>query len=92
MNVFSDNTWKTVCLRGGAEWHREILRDMEDEVRDKGFDKALVEPAGGALVRYKNRNEFVLYGFSDDYGECDKQLAGSLLQEYYPALKIWIRS
>jgi D-3-phosphoglycerate dehydrogenase len=42
---------KTVLLRSGDLWHREILRNTETEIKNLGFDNALVHELGGALVR-----------------------------------------
>ncbi len=73
----------TLCLRSGDLWHREILRETEEEIADLGFDLTTVSPMGGAWVRFDEDQVITLYGSSDDYGECDKQLAAQLIAGVY---------
>jgi len=81
-----------ICLRSGDQWHREILNDAMEEMADLGFENVAVEPAGGAWVRFKEREELVIYGGSDDFGTCNKQTASILIASLYPNHKIWIET
>jgi D-3-phosphoglycerate dehydrogenase len=55
---------KTVLLRSGDLWHREILRNTETEIKNLGFDNALVHELGGALVRFDLCGKTAEKGFS----------------------------
>jgi len=76
------------CLRSGDLWHHEILRDAEEEIQDLGFEDAIVDAVGGAWVRFDSAGIIHIYGTSDAFGECDKQLAASLIRRAYPSSKI----
>ncbi len=89
ISIDGDNVPNRICLRSGDQWHREILNDAIEEMADLGFENVTVEPAGGALVRFNEREEIVIYGSSDDFGTCDKQTASILIASLYPNHKIW---
>ncbi len=67
-----------VLLRGGDEWHREILKATESELRDLGFADPMPRAAGGGWVSIDGAS-FELWGTSEEYGECDKSIAAALL-------------
>jgi hypothetical protein len=74
----------TLCLRSGDLWHREILRDTEEEIADLGFDLTIVSPVGGAWIRLDEKQAITLHGSSEEYGECDKEKAAQLIAAVYP--------
>jgi hypothetical protein len=80
-----------ICLRSGDLWHREILRDAEEEIADLGFDRTSVSPVGGAWVRFNENRVITLYGSSEDYGECDKQRAAQLIAGVYLGYSIYTK-
>lgn len=73
-----------VVLRSGDEWHREILRNTQLEMRRCGLDDARVDELGGAWVRFDANGNIVIYGSSDDFGACDKTVAAEFLGRLYP--------
>ena len=80
-----------VCLRSGDDWHREILRNTEEEIRDLGFVCSHVIPVGGAFVKFKANCNIIVWGTSDDFGVCDKEFVTELIGNAYPGRKILIR-
>ncbi len=81
-----------VCLRSGGDWHREILTDTQEEILDLGFENALVDPVGGAFVRFEDNRSIEVYGISDEFGGCDKQAAADLIRQDFPVRKVAIAS
>ena len=81
-----------VCLRSGGDWHREILTDTQEEILDLGFESALVDPVGGAFVRFEDNGSIELYGISDEFGGCDKKAAAGLIRQAFPGRKVAIAS
>ncbi len=79
-----------VCLRSGGDRHREILTDTQDEILDLGFENALVDPVGGAFVRFEDNGSIEVYGISDEFGGCDKQAAADLIRQAFPGRKVVI--
>ncbi|RLC18017.1 MAG: hypothetical protein DRI24_04195 [Deltaproteobacteria bacterium] len=80
-----------VGLRSGDDWHREILRNTQEEIQDLGFDNSQVMPMGGAWVRFDPGDTIRVYGSSDEFGGCDKNIAADLLNSVFPNKKILIR-
>lgn len=80
-----------VCLRSGDDWHHEILRNTQEEIRDLGFDNSIVVPAGGASVRFDQKGGIVVYGSSDAFGTCDKQIAAGLIRKAFPQKTVYTR-
>ena len=81
-----------VCLRSGGDWHREILVDTQEEILDLGFENALVDPVGGAFIRFEDNRSIEIYGISDEFGGCDKQSATDLIRQIFPERKVVIGS
>ncbi len=73
-----------VVLRSGDDWHREILRNTEAEIRGYGIDAARVHELGGAWVKFDEDGNIVIYGFSEEFGACDKTVAAGFLCRLYP--------
>jgi hypothetical protein len=74
----------TVCLRSGDDWHREILHNTRAEIADLGFPDAQVHPLGGAHAGFESDGSIVIWGTSDEFGCCDKDLAARLIARAYP--------
>ncbi len=81
---------KLVCLRSGDLWHREILKNTENEIRDLGFFESSVHELGGAHVRFETNKDIVIFGTSDEYGSCDKVFASRLIQQVFKNRNIMI--
>ncbi len=79
-----------VCLRSGDLWHREILREVEEEIKDIGLVSTFVYEIGGAHLRFENGGSILIWGTSDEFGTCDKKIATDLVQKVYPRHKIFI--
>jgi hypothetical protein len=73
-----------VCLRSGDDWHREILHNTRAEIADLGFPDAQVHSLGGAYAGFDFDDSIVIWGTSDEYGCCDKDLAARLIARAYP--------
>ena len=71
-----------ILLRSGDMWHREILRNTENEIKELGFPESDVYELGGAHVRFE-KNDIVIFGTSDDFGSCDKVYASKLIQQLF---------
>ena len=80
-----------VCLRSGDDWHHEILKNAVEEMRDLGFETAVVTPVGGARVRFGENGAIVVYGSSDTYGACDKDEAVRLITRAFPGRAAVVR-
>jgi hypothetical protein len=80
-----------ICLRSGDDWHNEILRNTQEEIRDLGFENSIVVPAGGASVQFDQKGGIVVYGSSDAFGTCDKQIAAGLIRKAFSQKKVSIR-
>ena len=79
-----------VVLRSGDDWHREILRNTEAEIRGYGIDAARVHELGGAWVKFDEDGNIVIYGFSEEFGACDKNVAAGFLRRLYPERAVQI--
>lgn len=88
VSVSVRQAWEMTCLRSGDDWHHKILQATEEEICDYGFPQANVCPVGGAWVRFRPDGAIVIYGTSDDFGECDKELAGRMIKRSFSEWKI----
>jgi hypothetical protein len=79
-----------VCLRSGDGWHREILHNTRAEIADLGFPDAQVHPLGGAHAGFDSDGSILIWGTSDEYGGCDKDLAARLIARAHPARAVRI--
>jgi hypothetical protein len=80
----------TVCLRSGDDWHREILHNTQAEIADLGFPDAQAHPLGGAYAGFDSDDSVVIWGTSDEYGCCDKDLAARLIARAHPGRAVRI--
>ena len=83
---------KTVVLRSGDVWHREILRNTENEIRSYGIADAQVHQLGGALVHFEPDGTIIIYGRSQEFGACDKAYAAELVRDLYPERWVEVRN
>jgi len=81
-----------VCLRSGDDWHREILHNTRAEIADLGFPDAQVHPLGGAYAGLDSDGSIVIWGTSDEFGCCDKDLAARLIARAYPGRTVRIEA
>ncbi|MBW2660040.1 MAG: hypothetical protein JRC87_10700 [Deltaproteobacteria bacterium] len=88
VSVSVRQAWEMTCLRSGDDWHYEILKATEEEICALGFPQADVCPVGGAWVGFRPGGVIVIYGSSDGFGECDKDLAAKLIKKAFPEWKI----
>ena len=75
---------QSVLLRSGDLWHREILRNTENEMKNLGYDNARVHELGGARVRFETGGSITIYGASQEFGACDKEFAAKMIRKAYP--------
>ena len=80
----------TACLRSGDGWHREILNNAMTELRDLGFPSAEAYPLGGAYAGFDDEGRIVIWGTSDEFGACDKELAAEMIRRAYPDRRVVI--
>ena len=91
VSVSSAAITKTVILRSGDVWHREILRNTENEIRNYGIADAQIHQLGGAWVRFEPDGTIIIYGRSQEFGACDKALAAELVQGLFPQRRVEVR-
>jgi hypothetical protein len=80
----------TLCLRSGDDWHREILRNVQAELLDLGFPSARAYALGGAYAEFDG-DRIILWGISDEFGCCDKELAAEMIGRAYPGRTVCIQ-
>jgi D-3-phosphoglycerate dehydrogenase len=92
VSVSGDGIKKTVLLRSGDLWHREILRNTKTEIKNLGFANALVHELGGALVRFEPDGAITIYSASQEFGACDKVYAAELVRTAFPERAVKVKS
>lgn len=70
-------------LRSNGEWHKDIYEAFSREVDLMGFSGRPREK-GGAHIGFNDYGERTIYDKSEDFGECDKDVAKSLVQKAFP--------
>ncbi|UCD77722.1 MAG: hypothetical protein JSW26_20240 [Desulfobacterales bacterium] len=88
VSVSGDGIEEMVILRSGDLWHREILRNTEKEIRDRGFKNARVHELGGAHLRFEPDGTIIIHGFSQQYGACDKEYAAELVRTAFGGRRV----
>lgn len=78
-----------ICLRSNDLNHRDILRNAEIEILDLGLPSTRVRELGGAWVQCEP-GITRLWGGSDEFGPCDKQLTARLIETLYPGRTLLI--
>lgn len=91
VSVSGEGIKKTVLVRSGDLWHREILRNTEAEIKNLGFETAQVHELGGALVRFEPDGAITIFGASQEFGACDKNFAAEIIQKEFRDCTIRIR-
>ena len=91
VSVSGDGIKKTVLLRSGDLWHREILRNTEAEIKNIGYENALVHEIGGALVRFEPDGAITIYGASEEFGACDKEFVAEMVRKEFRERTIKVR-
>ena len=82
---------KTVILRSGDLWHREILHNTENEIRSLDVVNTHVHQMGGALLRFEPDGTVIIYGCSQEFGACDKEYAAALVRDAFPGRRVAVR-
>lgn len=91
IRIFGGKAHGLVCLRGGDDWHREILNNTKEEIQDLGFENSSVVPAGGAWARFEADETVIIHGSSSEFGACDKKMAADLISGAFPGKKMIVR-
>jgi len=91
VSVSADGLKKTVLLRSGDLWHREILRNTETEIKRLGFENVRVYELGGAHVRFEPAGTITVYGTSREFGACDKEFAAEIIRKKFRSRTVSIR-
>jgi D-3-phosphoglycerate dehydrogenase len=91
VSVSGEGIKKSILLRSGDLWHREILRNTEAEIKNLGLETALVHELGGALVRFEPDGIITIYGASQEFGACDKEYAAEIIKKNFRDRTIKIR-
>ena len=92
VSVGGDAIKDTIILRSGDIWHSEILHATEVEIKKYGIKAARVHEAGGAWVRFNKEGTIFIYGYSEEFGACDKNFAAGLLRQLFPERSICIEN
>jgi len=92
VSVSGDGIENAVLLRSGDMWHREILRNTKVEIKNLGFENALVHQLGGAHVRFESDGTIIIFGASQEFGACDKEYAGELVRDLFPERRVEVRN
>jgi len=90
VSVSGDGIEPTVILRSGDLWHREILRNTQQEIRHLGFKNARVNELGGAHLRFERNGTITIHGFSQQYGACDKEYAARLVRAAFEGRQVLV--
>jgi phosphoglycerate dehydrogenase-like enzyme len=91
VSVSGEGIDKTILLRSGDLWHREILRNTEAEIKNLGYENVRVYELGGALVRFEPDGTLTIYGASEEFGACDKEYAAEIIKKEFRDRTIKIR-
>ncbi len=91
VSISGDGIDEMVILRSGDLWHREILRNTEQEIRNLGLDRVQVNELGGAHLRFETNGSIIIHGTSEQYGTCDKEYAAKLVRDKFPGSRVIIR-
>jgi len=91
VSVSGEGIDKTILLRSGDLWHREILRNTAAEIKTLGYETARVYELGGALVRFEPDGTIAIYGVSEEFGACDKEYAAKIIKKNFRNRTVTIR-
>jgi len=91
VSVSGEGIEKTILLRSGDLWHREILRNTEAEIKTLGYENVRVYELGGALVRFEPDGTLTIYGASEEFGACDKEYTAEIIKRKFRDRAIKIR-
>jgi D-3-phosphoglycerate dehydrogenase len=92
VSVSGEGIKKTVLLRSGDLWHREILRNTETEIKNLGYANVRVHELGGALVCFEPEGTIAIYGTSEEFGACDKEFAAEMIRNAFPGKEVNVRN
>jgi len=75
---------RITCLRSNDLYHREILRNTELELQDLGLTDTRAYELGGAYLTSEPDGSMRIWGSSDEFGACDRDLAAKLVRSLFP--------
>lgn len=88
ITVFGGLLDGAVGLRSDDLYHRDILRNTELELQDLGLSSSRVYELGGAYWSSNPDGSIRIWGSSDEFGACDRELAAELARSLFPEAKI----
>jgi hypothetical protein len=91
VSVSGEGVKKSILLRSGDLWHREILRNTETEIQNLGYTNVRVHELGGALVCFESDGSIAIYGASEEFGACDKGFAAEMIKTIFPQRAVKVR-
>ena len=68
----------------GGDMHRDIREKFSKEIKSFGFAKSPEEIGGAHIKMEENEKKIKIYDRSEDFGECDKEVAKELVQANFP--------
>ncbi len=77
-----------IGLRSDDLYHRDILRNTELELQDLGLSSSRVYELGGAYLTSNPDGSIRIWGSSDEFGACDRELAAELVRSLLPEARV----
>ena len=77
-----------IGLRSDDLYHRDILRNTELELQDLGLSSSHVVELGGAYLTSHPDGSIRIWGSSDEFGACDRELAAELVRSLFPEARV----
>jgi hypothetical protein len=68
----------------GGDMHRQILESFSKEIQRMGFAGSPNENGGAYIRMSASEKSCVIKDRSEDYGECDKNIAKEIVQQQFP--------
>lgn len=68
----------------GGDMHRDIREKFSKEIKSFGFAEHPEEIGGAHIKMEENEKKIKIYDRSEDFGECDKEIAKELVQRNFP--------
>lgn len=68
----------------GGDMHRDIGEKFSKEIKSFGFAEQPEEIGGAHIKVQENEKKIKIYDRSEDFGECDKEIAKDLVQSNFP--------
>jgi hypothetical protein len=88
VSVIGGIVGRKTCLRSNDLYHRDILRNTELEIQDLGLTRTRVQELGGAYLHSESDEAVWIWGESNEFGACDKELAAQLIKIVHPEKRV----